>query len=207
MNTKEKHQRILNLNAHFAWALAMWGSADVAREESNFLLAPIGYYYSAFHSGFALVNTNHTIHLENLKQVGHSQLVSWLPLELTFDFNILREIRETTNYLGVGDPQTKLSIVRGHGFRYILGSKHISFFDSILDARNYSLRFIHKTLDRIEEFCRQEKWPGPKRGDDNWQTEYIDEDFLLNVIPRSHQGPEILMRAFSVLDLNVEYKP
>ena len=189
----------MNLNAHFAWSLAMWGSADVAREENNFLLAPIGYYYSAFHSGFSLINTNHTIHVEDFTQVGHSQLVSWLPIDLILDFNLLRGIRETINYLGAGNPQFKLKIVRGHPFLYTLGKKDLPFFDTILEARDVSQRFIYKTLEKIEKFCSTEGWRGPKRGDNEWQTEYLGEDLLLNVIPRNDQGKEILRRAFSLL--------
>ena len=44
MDQDEQHERDMNLNAHFAWGLAMWASAEIALEEGLLLPAAISYY-------------------------------------------------------------------------------------------------------------------------------------------------------------------
>ena len=96
------------MNAHFCWSLAMWGSADMAREQSNYIVACYGYYYSVYHAGFALICTDHSFHTEDMLQMKHSKIESWLsdrlPLKLALDFTLLRRYREVTSYLGMDQP-------------------------------------------------------------------------------------------------------
>ena len=40
MDPDEKNQRVLYMNAHFKWAMALWASADVAYLRNNYRLAP-----------------------------------------------------------------------------------------------------------------------------------------------------------------------
>ena len=202
------HTRQMNLNAHFAWALAMWASAEAARKRQNTLLAAIGYYYSAFHAGFAVVNTNLTIPPEKLVRITHSALRDYLepllpPLSMVH-YGLLQDIREAINYLGADATEGKLRIVRGHGFGFDLGGVRITFARGLEMAQKQSLQFLGLCLSVLEEFCTRQKITGPKRGDTHWASEYLDDDVLLHVIPREGDGLEILQRALSLLttDLN-----
>lgn len=204
MNEDEKHNRNMNMNAHFAWALVMWGSAELARERENYLCSQISYYYSTFHAGFAVINTDHTFHFEDMKRISHSKVEDWLesklPLELIHDFKILRQVRETINYLGSDEPASKLRIVRGHPFGFHIGVKSLSFFEMVSEASYSSKRIILYLLNEIEDFCHTQSCWGPKRGSTLWQEEYLQEDLFLGVIPRGNDGVEILKRAFSLLE-------
>ena len=173
----------MNINAHFAWALAMWASAEAAQKRQNHLLAAVGYYYSAFHAGFAVVNTNLDIPKEKLVQITHSALKGYLEPLLPFPgmwyYEILQAIREGVNYLGADTPQGKLRIVRGNGFGFDLGSKKVTFGQSLEMAHKHSLSFLRVCVAKLEAFCSQHKITGPKRGDSYWVSEYLDEDLLL----------------------------
>lgn len=224
MDETEKHQRTMNINAHFAWALAMWGSGDAARENGYNLLSPIGYYYAAFHAGFALANTDHTIHLEHLRHIGHTQLGSWVErlmgVPSALHFNLLRSIRETINYLGVADasasseadtsntsvptpststPQSKLCVVRGGPLLLRIKGTEVDFPQTLLVAQESSRIFVLRALELIEGFCKTHNWPGPKRGDEQWFDEYLQEDVLVGVLPQGNARREILRRGFSLL--------
>jgi len=74
----EHHDRQMNMNAHFAWGLAFWASGEVCREQCLYLVAPVAYYYSVFHTGFSLLNTNLEIPLSDLYHIGHTDLQQWL---------------------------------------------------------------------------------------------------------------------------------
>jgi hypothetical protein len=213
MNEAEKHQRTMNMNAHFAWSLAMWGSGDTARENGYNLLSPIGYYYAAFHAGFALANTDHTIHLEHLKHIGHTQLGSWIERlmgdQSLHQFNLLRSVRETINYLGVADtnasapststPILKLGVVRGGPLLLRTNGVEVDFAQALLVAQEASKAFVIRALELIESFCATRNWSGPKRGDDQWLNEYLQEDVLVGVLPQGSARHDILRRGFSLL--------
>ena len=206
MEIEEKHNRIMNMNAHFAWALAMWGSAEIAMEEENYISAIIGYYYSIFHAGFSLANTDHTFHFEDMKRIKHAKVQSWLKNKLSNklndDFRIIRWVRENVNYLGAQTPASKLRIIRGHPFGFNIDMWHgkISFFEMVNKTSHSSKNIILHILTILESYCKENKWPGPKKGDDWWVDEYLQEDVLLNVIPRGKSGIKILKKAFSLLD-------
>lgn len=204
MTQEEIHKRTMNLNAHFAWAIGMWGSASYAKENGNFLMAPIGFYYSTFHAGFSLLNTDHTMHLEHLSRTSHSALKAKLDNHLDLDnqnrFVLLREIRENINYLGMGEPNAKLRVVRGHPYGFDLGTfgRH-SFFDLVDIAEQQSKDFILYCLSKIEKHCTDnEYWRGPKFNDWDWYDEYLQEDAFITVIPEKNRQ-EILKRAFGIL--------
>lgn len=203
------HKRQMNLNAHFAWALAMWASAEAAHQKQNHLLAAVGYYYSAFHAGFAVVNTNLDIPNGKLVQITHSALQGYLepllPPEAMWHYELLRGIREGVNYLGADVPEGKLKIVRGSGFSFDLGGAKVKFDRSLEMAHKRSLSFLCICLAKIEAFCSQHRIVGPKRGDSYWVSEYLDEDLFLGVIPRDGDGIQIVNRAVSLLqkELNV----
>jgi hypothetical protein len=195
--------RTMNLNAHFAWALAMWGSADVAREEGNFMLAPIGFYYAAFHAGFSYLNSIKGIPLETLTRMGHGRLATLLDKyvgddKLVEDLNLLREIRETINYLGHDTPAQKLQIVRGHGFGFQFIDKKVSFAELITMAQKKSRAFIFSILELFTYANMSVVNRVPRRDDEEWVDSYLGDDFLLAIIPREANGPKILMRALSL---------
>lgn len=194
----------MNLNAHFAWAIGFWGSAEFAKEQGNFLLAPIGFYYSTFHAGFALLNTDHTMHLEHLSRTSHSALEKKLENHLDTTnqnrFKLLREIRENINYLGMEAPRGKLMVVRGHpyGFDLGLGNKK-SFFELVSLAQAESEQFLKYCLGKIEDHCSEnEFWRGPKKNSWDWYDEYLQEDAFITVIPEQNRA-KILRNAFNII--------
>ncbi|MGA3267318.1 MAG: hypothetical protein ABSE16_10895 [Verrucomicrobiota bacterium] len=201
----------MNINAHFAWALAMWASAEAAHKRQNYLLAAVGYYYSAFHSGFAVVNTNVSIPKEKLVQITHSALKDYLepllPAGGMWHYELLQGIREGVNYLGANAPEGKLRIVRGNGFVLDLGGSKFTFERGLQMAQKQSLSFFRICLSVIEAFCAKNKIVGPRRGDSHWVTEYLDEDFLLGVVPREGDGLEILKKAASLLQNELTTNP
>lgn len=205
MNETEQHMREANLNAHFCWALAMWGSAEVASENESYLVASFGYYYSAFHAVLAMISTDHTFHLEDMSRITHEKVESWLEsrgsLVRVLDFKLLRSLREVTSYLGVGDPISKLRVVRGHPFGFDLGGEHVTFFASIDAARSAARNLLDFALAAIGLHCEAAGWRGPRRGDRNWLEEYLQEDALLWVVPRGGSGAKLLAKAFAVLEI------
>ena len=185
MTDDEQHQREMNMNAHIAWAFALLGSAEVANERGNSLSAAITYYYSSFHAGFALINTDHTFQMESMQRIRHSKVESWLenrlPIKLHEQYVLLRNLREAVNYLGMESPASKLHVVRGHPFGFDIKtltiSKRLTFFEMLKFAGESSTAIIAFILGEIEKHCQQEGLRGPKRGNDEWLTEYIQEDF------------------------------
>lgn len=206
MDDQEKHEREMNLNAHFCWALAMWGSAEVAREQSNNIVACYGYYYAGFHAGFAFLNTDHTFHMDSMREIKHGKVESWLndklPFRLSVDYSLLRQYREATSYLGMDTPANKMCVVRGHPFGFTLDSegRAINFYAAVQEASGASARLVRHLLAEIEKHCALHGWRGPKRGDSAWLEDYLQEDVLLGVIPRNKEGKNILGRAFSLLN-------
>lgn len=197
------------MNAHFAWALAMWASAEASHKRHNTLLAAVGYYYSAFHAGFAVANTSLAIPSEKLVQITHSALKGYLepllPAGGMIHYELLQGIREGVNYLGADSAVGKLKVVRGDGFGFDLGNGAKVKFDRSLEmAHRHSLSFLRICVAAIEAFCVKNMIVGPKRGDSHWMSEYLDEDLLLGVIPREGDGIEIVKRAALLLenDLN-----
>ncbi len=204
MTKEEIHNRVMNMNAHFAWAIAMWGSAKNSKDEGNFLLAPIGFYYSTFHAGFALLNIDHTMHLEHLKRTSHSDLGKKLSNHLDIDnqnnFILLREIREAINYLGMEMPEGKLKLVRGHEFGFDLGANgKYNYFQLVELSEDKSKTFIKFCLNKIQKHCEANVgWRGPKFNDDEWYDEYLQEDAFISVIPEKNRA-NILRSAFELL--------
>ncbi len=205
MTDDEQHEREMSMNAHFCWALAMWGSAEAAREHSGYIAASYAYYYSVFHATFALITTDHTFHCENMREIKHSKIEAWLrerlPLKLQRDHALLRGCREATSYLGMGNPANKLQVVRGHQLLVEPGGDQepMRFFEAIEEASHASSRLIHHVLQELEKHCNSAGWRGPKRGDEQWLEEYLQEDVLRSIVPRDENGRVILKHAFSFL--------
>jgi hypothetical protein len=203
-----QHEREMILNAHFAWGLCLWASAEVARERGNTMLSPIGYYYAAFHAGFAAIMTDHTFNLAHTKDLKHNKMEKWLERNIPECHRIfvdLKMIRETVNYLGVADGSGawKLRAVRGHetmGVRFCVWTKNglrtitSPFIEMVSRAGAWSTKYMYRALDHIEAFCVKSNWRFPKRHDDEWFMEYLGEDFMHTVIPSEADGPEILLR-------------
>jgi hypothetical protein len=208
MDAKVQHEREMILNAHFAWGLCLWASAEVARERGNTMLAPVGYYYAAFHAGFAGIMTDHTFNLEHTKELKHNKLEKWLKRNIPECFDIfldLQKIRETVNYLGVADGSGawKLRAVRVHetmGIKFRILTKdglrtvNSPYIEVVSRAGAWSTKFMYKSLDYIESFCRKHNWRYPIRHDEEWFDEYLGEDFMHSVIPHEGDGVEILLR-------------
>jgi hypothetical protein len=189
-----QHNRTMNLNAHFAWAIGFWGSADAARTEGNLMLAPIGYYYSTFHAAYAYLNAVPRIEPATFERMGHSQLSNLieqhLSVELRADFDRLRDIRETINYLGFREPRKKLRIVRGHPLYFVVGDDEYSFVQIVELAKDQSHAFITGVLDKLAGLKVKAVDTFPIRGDvdGNWLQEYMQEDMLLGVISEDMRG-------------------
>jgi hypothetical protein len=199
-----QHNRTMNLNAHFAWAMGLWGAAEAARADGNLMLAPIGYYYSSFHAAYAYLNAVPGIEPATFERMGHSQLSNLierhLVKELHADFNRLRDIRETINYLGFGEPATKLRIVRGHPLHFIIDDKQHSFVEIVDLAKDRSREFITGVLDTLAGLDVKAVDTVPIRGDvnENWLQEYMQEDILLGVMSNGMRG-RVLRLAHSLL--------
>jgi hypothetical protein len=191
----------MNLNAHFAWGLAMWGSADVARESGVFLPASIGYYYSGFHVCFALVNTNTAIPTQSLKRIGHAKLQEWIgemPLGLIpVALAELRDLREAINYLGLGDGASKLRAVRGGKIVFQGAGREQDFHTALERARKLSLLLIVRALHHLEQWGPAHHVTVPKRDPQrSWLSEYMQEDFLLSILPDGDMRGQILKRVY-----------
>ncbi len=203
MDDKEQHLREMNIGSHIAWGAAMWGSAEAAKESNNYMNAVIGYYYAVFHVGFALINTDHTFHLENMKSMKHNKIEKWLEDQLHWkddiDYKTLRRVRENVNYLGMGEPSTKLMVVRGHQFGYDLGHEKVDFFDMVEKASESSRRIFENIFQQIEDFCVTNKWQPLQHGREYYFDEYLDEDVLLNVLPRDKDGLVALKKAMNLI--------
>lgn len=196
MSRATPDDRRLHIHAHFAWAAAFWGSAKVAQEDSNYLLAPIGYYYAAFHVGFATICTNLDIQDESLKRMGHSQLKAYLePLVPFFTlekFAFLQDVREGINYLGAKSPIGKASIVRGHGF----GFGSTDYFACVEKCRIQSAEVISDCHEVIERFAITSGINYPDLNSDWWIHEFLDDDLLRGVIPREDAGIRAIKLGF-----------
>jgi hypothetical protein len=205
MTNEEQHEREMNMNAHFQWSMAFWGSGEAARESGNLLLAPIGYYYSAFHSAFAMMNTDHSVQLESLKRMRHSRLQAMVESRLDplsgARLALLRDVRETMNYLGADSAAHKMGVIHGHPFGFELSpSRRLDYRSTIELARTESLKFFDTVLQFLEYFCHSKDWRGPKWDNPDWLDEYFHEDYLLSVIPREKDGSCVLLHALSLLD-------
>jgi hypothetical protein len=195
MSKADPEDRRLNIHSHFAWSAGFWGSARQAEESGNFLLAPIGFYYSAFHAGYAAACTNLDIPNESFSRIGHAQLKGYLesilPTSL-LSINFLQDVRETINYLGADSPTSKARVVRGHPF----GFGTTPYFDCIPQCRDHAVRVIRESQKVIRDFGRKHSVNIPDINSELWIAEFLDDDLFLNVIPRSGDGPAILHRAF-----------
>lgn len=203
MNAEERQRRIWNMNAHFVWALAAWGSAEDA-EPTSPILAAVGYYYAAFHAGYATGCTDSRVTEDKFERVDHGTVHSWisalLGAEASRHFRRLQHLRNTLNYLGVGGPLNKFLLVQGRPvpFRLEDGTTN-SFADALAESRLTSRSVLYEALAHIERHCATEKWPGPKRGDDYWQVEYLQDDLLLSVFPTDEARRRTLARGFGLL--------
>jgi hypothetical protein len=168
------------------------------------MLAPIGFYYSTFHAGYAFLNAVPGLSPRTFDRMGHSQLAglieSHLNSELRSHFEILREVRETINYLGVGEPNSKLKVVRGHPFGFTIGSENLSYVDAIEMTKERSRAFLYGALDQLSGMPSRIVDAFPRRADDdqNWLQEYIQEDMLLNVIGGDARG-RVMSRVLTLL--------
>jgi hypothetical protein len=196
-NDRERHRRTMNLNAHFAWGFGFWASADSARMDGNLMLAPIGYYYAAFHTAYAYLNAVPGIEPATFTRIGHQQLSNLIDRNLGHefrdDFDKMRDLREAINYLGFGEPASKLRVLRGHSL--IFGDDQQSFDMMVCFARDRSRAFIIKTLDRLAALPIRSVDTFPKRGDadENWMQEYMQEDLYRGTMSEAMRGRTLLI--------------
>jgi len=201
MDSSEKHKREMNIGAHLAWSAAFLASGNAADTSQNVLAAAFSYYYSVFHAGFALINTDHTFHMPDMERIHHNKIETFLekklPHQLSIKASNLRVTRELLSYLGAGAPDGKLRIVRGHPISTDLGTRDIRGLVDLarIDAEQL---FSHIYQD-IEDFCRKNSWQPLKSGREYFVDEYLDEDLLLNVIPRDGSGISIVRRTIELL--------
>lgn len=204
----EHHAREMSLNAHVAWALLMWGSGESARKNGSPLLAFFGYYYSAFHSGVALIFSDPSFHLEDTADLKHSKVESWLASRLPADLLALhaklRIYRNATSYLGVGEAHRKLRLVRGHELKFgepPPGSS-LPLLEAVGDASASSRALVRHNVNALGDACAKQRWRCPRVGDPrgDWLTEYLGEDAFRTVIPSGPEGLEVYRSALSLLE-------
>jgi len=188
MSKENKNCPTMNLNAHFAWGFALWASAEESRVNGNLMLAPIGYYYSCFHSSYAYLNAIPSIEASTFHRMGHQQLsnliAQYLGADLQADFDQMRDLREAINYLGLGEPAGKLRVLRGHSLRFGAPSNSLSLDEMVMKARDMSRTFITKMLDEVARLPKKAVDTFPRRGDatENWLQEYMQEDIYLGLM-------------------------
>lgn len=181
----------MNLNAHFAWAFALWASAEESQSSGNLMLAPIGYYYACFHSSYAYLNAVPGIAPSTFDRMGHQQLSNLIKQHLDDDlrkeFDEMRDLRETINYLGLGDPTGKLRVLRGRDLRFGTPKDSLSFDEMITKSRDNSRAFIIRMLDEVALLPKNAVDTFPRRGDTEgfWLDEYMQEDIYLGLM--SHE--------------------
>jgi hypothetical protein len=201
MNIGERHAREANIGAHLAWAAAFSASADHAADGGNVLAAAISYYYSVFHAGFALMNTDASRNFQDFSRIHHNQVESFLLDRLEFGLrqkvSNLRVTREFLNYLGAGEALAKLRIVRGQRFDTGLGTSNVDALVEI--AQRESKEVFGRIYDLIEQHCRKHEWQPLWAGREVFVTEYLDDDAFLNVIPLRAAGGDIRAAAVRVL--------
>ena len=133
------------------------------------MLAPIGYYYSTFHAAYAYLNAVRGIEPTTFDRMGHTQLSNLIDQhlsgELRADFDKLRDVRETINYLGFGEPAKKLRIVRGHPLHFVIGDAQYSFVQIVDLAKDRSRDFITGVLDKLATLNMKAVDIVPIRGD------------------------------------------
>ena len=201
MDQQEQHNREMNIGAHLAWSAAFMASGNAADTQQNLLGAAFSYYYSVFHAGFALINTDHTFHMPDMERIHHNKVESYLEQNLPFMMvnkaKNLRVTREFLSYLGAEGPREKLMIVRGHPISSSLGTENIR---GLVDfARSDSEEIFKYIYSAIEQYCKENSWQPLKSGREYYVDEYLDEDILLNVIPRDLNGTSIVRRALELL--------
>jgi len=203
MESAEMTHREHNLNAHFAWALALWGSAETSRQAGSTLCAAYSYYFSVVHAGYAWMNALPRIPIEDLQKVDHQVVLKHLGFYLIGDHANelfkLKQIREATSYLAIPEPATKLRIVQGHPFGFTTEHTNRSFFEALDDASLSSKSLLLHLLSQIQHFSTISKIRSPAMGDATWQNEYLNEDMFLHVFPEKSRG-HILRTGFSILN-------
>lgn len=191
----------MNIGAHLAWSAAFLASGNAADNSQNLLAAAFCYYYSVFHAGFALINTDHTFHMPDMERIHHNKVESYLesnlPIQMATNAKNLRATREFLSYLGAGAPEGKLKIVRGHPICTDLGTSDIR---GLVDLASKDSEDLFKHIyTAVEDFCIKNNWQPLKSGWEYFVDEYLDEDILLNVIPRDASGTPIVRKALELL--------
>lgn len=203
MNQEEKHLRAMNMSSHIVWSATFLASGNAADNSQNLLSAAFSYYYAVFHAGFALINTDHTFHMSDMERIHHNKIESYLenrlPQLMAMKVKNLRTIREFLSYLGAGKPEYKLQIVRGHPIRHEFGIRKTDDIRGLIDfARQDSEEIFEHIYKEIEQFYKKEGGP-LGGGRELFLNDYIDDDILLNVIPRDKDGNKIMERVYQLL--------
>jgi hypothetical protein len=204
MDQAEIDHREQNLNAHFAWSLALWGSAEMDRKSGNLICAAYAYYYAVLNAGFASMNAFHLAPFDDLQKVDHQVILryfqNWFLGDHANELYRLKQIREATSYLALESPAAKLRVVRGHGFgfRNENGSDRISFLEAVNEVAQASKSLIRYLLGKTHDFCSVTKLRHPTTGADSWLEDYLGEDLFPHVFPDNSRS-EILRAGFSLL--------
>ncbi|MFA0678742.1 hypothetical protein AB4567_30900, partial [Vibrio sp. 10N.222.51.A6] len=62
-----------------------------------------------------------------------------------------------------------------------------------------SRRIFENIFQQIEDFCVTNKWQPLQHGREYYFDEYLDEDVLLNVLPRDKDGLVALKKAMNLI--------
>ncbi len=144
--TSEWSARIYRCAKRLLSAVCFRETAESAyRKAGSKNLPLIGFYYSLFHMGVAILCVEYTTPLPNLRKIRHSTLQnviqnklikkSFLPLKYLDLLIELRDIREYANY----------------SFGYKIEDKTNSYYNQIGHAFNSALNFIKRIFNEINE--------------------------------------------------------
>jgi hypothetical protein len=162
------------------------------------LLPPIGYYYSLFHFGVAMLHLNYSTKLESLKIVRHQPLINMLKTELVqkklldeYFVTLLEELkdfREESNY-----SFAEFSFVDSENNKkdYIYNFfDHVDkFYEWTGNAFNLTINYINDVSDSVKDIDllheinllnRIQIYIGDAKGDDLLQT-YFSPDAIKQI--------------------------
>lgn len=194
-STKIKSEEELILRAHKCAKHLLLGvsfrelSEITLKLTGSTLLAPIGFYYSLFHTGVGLVNINCMIEINSLKKIKHNYLINILNTEFVqkgildkdfLDLLIdLKSYREVTNYRM--DEYSFVDTSTGNRnllFDFFDRSK--MFYNETDKAFESAIQLIKEIASSVEQYfdfiSSIQLYIGDSKGDDLLQTYFSDNN-------------------------------
>lgn len=199
MNEDELYERGEKCAKHLLLGISFREtSLSTYNSTQSALLAPIGYYYSLFHFGVAMLHLNYSTKLESLKMMKHQPLINMLKTELVqkklldeYFVTLLEELkdfREESNYSFAEfyfvDSETKK---RDYTYNFF---DHVEkFYEWTGKAFDLTVNYINDVCDSVKEtdlsheinlLNRIQTYIGDAKGDDLLQT-YFSPDAIKQI--------------------------